>query len=444
MIGRGSAKVTGIFPAVDDTPWLRKLWIVVIAVSICGAWFFEISIRSIIIHTPMLAMLVFLYLFLISFFAYQGRINANIKVGKYLLFLILWLVWALASILWIAGWGETFKWIESLICGFVMIILSLLFLGNEKTIKNIPYLWIALNLLVIVIGIWESRTGMHLSASRYIGTRETYPTATFYNPNDFATFLCLSVPFLFFLIRQSKRHLPKVLGLALIVASFYFIILNASRANIIAFLLIIGLIFLLAGWRAKLKFISLGLLTTGLIVPLSLTLILGNNPTYLEMLQRITSITDLSDPENIVRVDLVRNGLIFLQNSHFLGVGVGNFEYLMVNNPVYYTWGIINAHNWWLEILVDYGVLIFSLFLVFYIGLLGNLFHIFRNSRNQTLREASLATFISLAAFSISCLSSSGLSNKMFIWFLFASALCTINCYRIEQRNKLAMTGNDR
>ena len=49
--------------------------------------------------------------------------------------------------------------------------------------------------------------------------------------------------------------------------------------------------------------------------------------------------------------------LLFLYSA--IGFGVGNAEYYMANFAKYYTAGIINPHNWWLEILVDYGILVF-------------------------------------------------------------------------------------
>jgi len=382
---------------------------------------------------------------MITFLAYKGRINIGIKVGKYLLFLILWLGWAGFSLFWASDTVIAIRDGQYLFYGFVVITFSLIFFSDEKSIRNIPHLWAGLTLLAVGVAIWEIVTGTHLGASRqealgWVG--ESYPTAFFYNRNDFATFLSLSLPFQFFLVRDPKRHLLRVLGMALILASFYIIMLLSSRGNIAASLLGICLMFLLVGWRARLKFIAVGMVAIGLIVLLGSTLAPGNYRSYLgeiqQVPQEIGSMVDGTDPSTQLRRQLTNEGLGFLESSHFLGIGAGNFEYHLERGPphLYYLQQVSNAHNLGLEILVEYGVLIFALFLVFYIGLLSNLFHIFRHSENQTLRAVSVAAFISLVILAIASLSSSSLLGKGLVWLPFASGLCVINCYRLEQHRE--------
>ena len=101
---------------------------------------------------------------------------------------------------------------------------------------------------------------------------------------------------------------------------------------------------------------------------------------------------------------------------------------------LYNTSGIVNAHNFWLEVLVDYGVPIFALFVAFYLGLLWNLLRIMRSSESPVLRAVSMATFVSLVMFSVACLSSSSLIKQLFPWLLFATALCVISCHRLRQK----------
>lgn len=66
------------------------------------------------------------------------------------------------------------------------------------------------------------------------------------------------------------------------------------------------------------------------------------------------------------RVNLWRNGLIFLGTTLGLGVGAGNIETWMADFPLLPTKNIVNMHNWWLEIMVAYGVLVFIAYLVAY------------------------------------------------------------------------------
>jgi len=73
-------------------------------------------------------------------------------------------------------------------------------------------------------------------------------------------------------------------------------------------------------------------------------------------------------------MNLIRNGLVFLSSTFGFGVGAGNIEYWMEHNPVYNTSSITNMHNWWIEILVAYGVIIFILYIVFFAKLFMNFY----------------------------------------------------------------------
>jgi len=87
-----------------------------------------------------------------------------------------------------------------------------------------------------------------------------------------------------------------------------------------------------------------------------------------------------------------------------------------------------------LEMLVDYGVVVFAFILIFYLGLLWNLFRVFRASESHALQAIALATFIALVEFPVASLSSSGLTRNYAVWLLFATALCVINHYRLGER----------
>jgi teichuronic acid biosynthesis protein TuaE len=229
----------------------------------------------------------------------------------------------------------------------------------------------------------------------------------------------------------------KTLVTILLLASFYFIVLNSSRANLIAALIGMGLVLVLPGFRVRFKSITMVLVAAGVVLLVGYTFFSSVSVLHFDLFKTIPEqISSVSpeDPSTVIRIDLVRNGWAFLQQSHYLGVGVGGFEQWMTERPLYYTGGIINAHNWWLEMLVDYGVPVFVLFLVFYLGLLWSLFRIFRRAENQTLKVVSLAGFVSLAEFSVASMSSSGLIRNYAVWLLLATALCTLNCYRLMGR----------
>jgi teichuronic acid biosynthesis protein TuaE len=440
--GRHSIGFAGALSPVNHVTWLQKLWLVTVFLLLCGFGFFAIPLGGLNITAGRISLVMFLYLCLLALFMHQGRLDVRIKVGRYLLFFGLWLLWAVMSLFWATFTVNSARHIEGIIVGTAIVLFSLVFLNHEEGTKNVYRLWIFSATVFVGIAIWEVATGMHLSGSReaeWAGIRQTYPSAVFWNPNDFATFLCLALPFMFGMLLLVRSTLTRALVTILLLASFYFIVLNSSRANIIASLIGIGLVLVLPGLRTRFKSITMVLVVGGVLLLVGFTFLSSVSLFHFDLFktvpQQISSVSP-EDPSTAIRIDLVKNGWAFLRESHFLGVGAGGFEYWMTERPLYSAGGIINAHNWWLELLVDYGVLVFGLFLIFYLGLLWNLLWIVRSSRNQTVKIVSLATFISLVEFSVASISSSGLIRNYAVWLLLATALCIINYYRVTEQKK--------
>lgn len=62
------------------------------------------------------------------------------------------------------------------------------------------------------------------------------------------------------------------------------------------------------------------------------------------------------DGSFVIRYNLIRNGWNHLKGSHFMGVGAGNTEYYMEHFNYHYTGGFRVMHNWWMGMLVEFGV----------------------------------------------------------------------------------------
>ena len=437
-------KTVGSLLAINEIAWLRGLWLLTVFMLLCGFAFFAIPLGGFHITAGRVLLIMFLYLFLLAFFLRLGKMEAKIKVGKYLLFLALWVLWAILSLFWVPPTVNAARHIEGLIIGTILVALSLLFLSTENGVKDIYLLWVVATIAFVVIGIWELVTETHLGEPAWyemLGIH--YPRAVFFHFNVFDVFLTLSFPFLYIFMVYSKNIFAKVAGLLAILVGFYFIVLSGSRASILGVLVSLFIIFLMTRWKDKFKFVVVGLVVAGILLISSQSLSLANNPTYVGVMQSVPEqITSIKGPgATFDRLNLIRNGLRFLEDSHFLGVGAGGFEYYMTKDVSYYTHETVDPHNWWLEVLANYGVLIFSLFLVFYLGILWNLLLISRRSKSQTLRLVSSATFVSLVAFSIANTSASQLMRNYVVWLLFATALCVMNSYRLEKEKAESAKG---
>lgn len=90
----------------------------------------------------------------------------------------------------------------------------------------------------------------------------------------------------------------------------------------------------------------------------------------------------------------------------------------------------MNLHNWWLEILVNYGVFVFAAYIVMYFSLVKRIWEIWRESRDKFNKMISEALLVSLVSFFFASVSSSSIMTSKTQWFLFAFALAFLNLQR--------------
>jgi teichuronic acid biosynthesis protein TuaE len=388
----------------------------------------------------------FLFLLLTIFFLktlLSGKIILYQKnVRWYFLFLLFWLGYSIVSLAWAISKGDAIRDILFLIMGVLLIYFSTYYIDNEKDLKSLFILWIICFGVLIIIGFWEHLTGNHLQISKHYNeliSRVMFrPTGVFPNTNDYATFLSISIPFGIAMFRYYKQTLYRLLGIAIVLSAFYLIVETGSRANIIAILLEIIFIFLfLMNINRKTKFI----LTVSILI-IVLFLFFGNNiyQYYDKIFVEITSIgrqVNLIEGSMSVRINLIKNSLLFLYKTAGFGVGAGNAEYYMENFPQYNTYGILNPHNWWLEILVNYGVLVFAGYLLFYFRMIFNLWKIFKSNLTRIEKMICEALLVSIIGFFVASMSSSSILAFKPQWLLFAFSLSFINYFPKKEKTRI-------
>jgi teichuronic acid biosynthesis protein TuaE len=293
------------------------------------------------------------------------------------------------------------------------------------------------------IGLWEILTGNHLSVSGKFGTITTregefMPTTFFHNPNDFATFLGLSFPFIFGWLRYSRGIINKILGFGILTISFYVLLATGSRANIIALILEIFVIFFfLLNLRQKIK---LAIIAASIFC---LSFLLFSSFTQSLFYQTWSQLDSFnSNWERTVgstgmRFNLVKNGLYYLINSYGFGVGAGNIESHIADYNPYPTSDLLSMHNWWVEILANYGIFIFAGYLLFYTSLIYNFWIILHRKLETDERMICETLFLSMVGFSLVSVSSSSIMEIAPQWMLFGFALAFLNYYRNQYSRRL-------
>lgn len=249
----------------------------------------------------------------------------------------------------------------------------------------------------------------------------------YYNNNDMATVLLLAIPIEIYLLYYSKNILSLVSRTAILILYFITFMQLDSRACEIG-LIIEVIIYFIAIIIIKRRIIfKHKLAKIGLAISTVIILTLGTK-VALEEIGKISfepNYTYLTS--NTIRVNLILNGFEFLKENPLTGIGAGNIDYYLENEALYPTRNITKMHNFYLEILVAYGAIIFAGFLIFYGAICIKLLRQWTTLRIKVANKMSALTLLVFwGSFSVSCISSSSNLSKEWIWLVIGITLATI------------------
>ncbi|WP_226682038.1 teichuronic acid biosynthesis protein TuaE [Sutcliffiella horikoshii] len=356
----------------------------------------------------------------------------NVKVKGSLLFFVFWLYYALFTLLWAKSVNDGIKYISILVMGIFLLFVVTLFINNVNRLTVFFYIWVSMSIFLMLIGYVNNLFEFQLpSSTLYDGPeyKAHYPTAVFFNQNDFATFLSITLFFFLSLIRNGKSLSVKIVGIVLSLGALHLIMLTDSRASQLAAVAGVGLyLFLLSSTYIKKWLLIMGSVGTALFIAIF----------YSKLWEKISSlffsptIRDFSAalPSNEGRANLMRNALYFTFDSFGLGIGAGNAEYYMENYSIFDTDEVVNIHFWFLEILTNFGIIVFLGYITLYAYLMYKLYQYYQRGLTNNYKLFVEALLVSLGAFVFSSISPSSVANLYFHWVLFAFALATLNVLR--------------
>ena len=356
-----------------------------------------------------------------------------VKVKKFIIFLLVWLIYSILSINWAIDKMSAIRHVAFLFLSFSLIIFSVFYFNTIEDLKVVSMIWLVFLGLTIFIGIIEITYGVHLPVSRLYGTENEYykytPTALFYNPNNFATFLSLSVPYLLSYFFFTKKFSYRLLCFLTFLVSLYVLYETQSRANFIAVFLVIGyyliVFFSLQTKRKEIYYIVAGSLSILLIIPKRILEVLS---VLLKSLQSIVTQASSQVGSLGERMNLALNGLLFLLSTWGFGVGAGNIEYWMMTRLQYETGNKINIHNWFLEVLVNYGIFIFVGYMIFFLGMVYKTYSVLKqNNNDRNMKIIGVAILGSMIGFIFASISPSSIMAYKPHWMMYAIGLSYIN-----------------
>ncbi|OJG49874.1 O-antigen ligase family protein [Enterococcus gallinarum] len=348
--------------------------------------------------------------------------------------LLFWLLYSLFSLLWTNE--NIFVFLTSFRFLFVGFVTTLMFSQMINTYGKFKFFLSALTLVVLfhnIMGWREYLTGKYLFVSdeyRSLYQSLRLPTSTFYNTNDLSTFLAISSFFILLYIVLNKNFKVRIFLIATYISSLTLVILSGSRANLLGYLMGISFLGLYNFVFKSLTLKKLFALFSVISVCIFLIFIYVNinlSTTFLSDMQNKTS--------DLTRINLIKNGFIFLKNSKFLGVGLGNIELMMETNNIFPTFGTFPIHNWWFEILVSSGIIVFLIYISLYLKMYVSSFRSFIKIENLILKNCFLIFVALLIAFVFTSISTSNLLTRGWFWMLHSLIFSTY-VFLMEEKNE--------
>jgi len=136
------------------------------------------------------------------------------------------------------------------------------------------------------------------------------------------------------------------------------------------------------------------------------------------------------DDSVAIRRELIANGLEALRDSAGLGVGGGASMAVQERAGGSAPRITKSMHNFWIEVLVDGGVLIGAMFLCWYFWLALRCYQIAIFTRRPYLRYVATALVCSITGFSLAMISSSSVIYVLPMWFMYGLACAVLNLDR--------------
>lgn len=333
----------------------------------------------------------------------QKRLEASYMapIRWYAVFFAFWFLYALLTLTWVVSINDAVRYIIFLGMMLVLTLSLPYFVSSEFKFWRTSRILLGVFSGIILFGVFESITLLHLPSSRGFGFDSAIVTSVFSNQNDLATCITLGLPFLItalYMLDLKKKQ--KWFIYLIVIFSIYVLLATGSRSNTFFAIPLVGVILAtlvpLVIERKKITkknlLIGFGATILAIVIAQSMSIAFLSEDARERAKTKLNTtfgiFSDLNKGSwNIeegdstvvegdtgksvtVRKFLLLNGLKFLEKSNYMGVGAGNIEPLMEGAPKV---DKINMHNWWAEILVNFGVINFILYMFLYIWLLWRL-----------------------------------------------------------------------
>ena len=343
------------------------------------------------------------------------------RIKVILAFFVLFLLHVLVSAFWISDVKNYLIASLSLYCYiFDFLLIFVCAQKANKPINSILHGWIVFLLLNLVCSFWEISTGNHFTTGSFqadaverdiYGTwsNRVYSAVTYGNYNSYALLLCLVMLFVLLYIYFKEDLKNRLFAVFLFFCIVAILFINTSRGSLLSLLFFMVPLWYVI-WRLdKIRYLILCFLVIG-----GTYLWLEYSDWIIFLIQR--KLESRSGASDDPRWLLWKAGWDIAIKWLFIGSGPGSMMYEYAQENVF----ILYAHNLWIQLLVEYGILITCIFAFLYLKLL--FFTLF--SKDKFLRIIGLYL---LLCWPILTIIDEGYM-KSFHWIFFASVYSLYYC----------------
>lgn len=337
------------------------------------------------------------------------------------------LAWSALSIAWAAEPLDALRWTAFMAMMAGLAVAVALLCRDRRRARILMWSLLGAWVIACLVAVAEVLTGMHLPTFRSGVENRGFLIGVgslFGNQNNFAVFLALSLPYFAVLPVVYRDVRLRALGIGGAATCLLLVLATGSKSGLAAAgLVIVGLLLLVGtdrGARGRLVVAgSVAALAVALVVPA----ILGIGPVALDdrtlakldfglLAQQV----EYDTGSGAVRGTLLGDGLRIAVESDGLGVGAGNAE---ASVRALDELRVSNLHNWWLEVLVNLGVVGFALYLAFFLTLLRGQSRMARRTRDPFVRYMSLAGALALVGWIMGSVGPSTAIHYAPMWIAF-------------------------
>lgn len=318
-------------------------------------------------------------------------------INSYLIWILFFYIFCLVSLVWTPDRSEGVKELFYYFVHFAVFFEIIVFSKKaNQSLASISKGWLWAVSLTLVVALWEFTTDNHLSyayddsdlmmnAGGGMVVQRLFASVTFGNPNAYVTFLCFAFPFLLYGLLASSNVKNTIWSIVAIILTIVTLLLDASRGGILAMGVMVA-IFLIMTPKSK----QFNLLIILSVILLGLVLYSYKDTIFLVIGLRAADGAMFKDDARSV---IWTNALKAFGDTGGLGTGIGGMQKGMAA----VTKGITVTHNMMLEVLLQYGVLFFLVYLCFLVKLALRSLRI----KDKPVKITTMAALIAMPVYTI-------------------------------------------